>query len=1277
MLQEVRFMQGFRRPFALLAVSLLVQFVPLSASAYQQIELLREVGETGRKPDKRMLQEPRAIAIDSERAYIADMEGNRVQVLSQEGKVILSWGRKGDQPGEFRSPSGIALDAQGNVYVADTDNARIQVFTSKGKVLRTFGSKGAGPKQFHTPLGIAVQGGLLFVADSGNSRVQVLTTDGIYLTSLKHTVKKEEMREPVDVAVDAQYRIHVLDADGNNVRVFELGGKLLFTFGNPGRGTDGFDEPLGLALDDLGNIFIADTGNAKIKKFDGQGKLLGAFGSEGIGPGQFRIPTGIKVDGEGRAYIVDRKKGTLQVIQIERGDARPLEPASPPPSVALEKELNLELASIAVNDQVAWGITGDRIVQVLPDGNRSFGTRGSEPGQMKDPRGIALDGTGNIWVADTGNDRLQKFNPEGSPLQVIGRAGSGEGELSSPTGVAVTPKGNVVVADTGNRRVQVFSPKGVFLGAFNASGKKNGQFREPVAVAVDADGNIYVADRGGDRIMKHDNSGNQLWETGTRGSGDGEFDEPGGIAVSPDGEVYVLDRGNGRVQVLGRDGKFLRAFGNEGKGAGELEAPTALALDGSTRLLVSDRGNKRVQVVVLRHTPRMPDEVSTQPRMNEVQLSWKANTETYLETYAVYRADDPAGPFSLLATTAEPFYVDRGLPSNRSFHYRVSSRAREGNESAWAAVVSAVTPRLIPSMPKGVRLDASEKQIALSWLPNKEPYVTHYQIYRTTQLGQGFTQVARTDRPLYVDGQLADETLYYYQVTAVGKEGDESPPTDVAFATTPRAPLTAPPVDIAKIEIREIFASAYKHYESHPLGKVVVRNNTDGPAAGMKLTFTIKDFMDFPTEVEVPEIGPRQEIDLLLKPVFSNRILEVTENTPLQSEIALTFYAGGEARTIKRSFPVTLYERHAMTWDRATKIGAFVTPKDPPVTDFARGTIQPYVDTYPNLHPSLTYARVLYGALGVYGLSYIVDPSSPYQEFSEKAAAVDYLQYPRDTLARKSGDCDDLSVLFASALENIGVGAALVDVPGHVFVLFNTGVPAGDKGTLGFPDGLLVLHNGTVWVPVEMTIVGTSFTRAWQKGAEQYRDWAAKGKVAIIDIQKAWEEFRPVTLPSGEGKSVKVKPEEIEARFPEELEELARQRLVFLSAEYLAVLRDRPADPQALAGLGILYGENGMHSEALEQFQKLLAVNKEDPMALNNIGNIYFLQERLAEAQQVYELALKVDPEDTGVKVNLARVLLRLNRKHEAKQMLQAAASADPRVLRWYGDLAAELGITK
>jgi sugar lactone lactonase YvrE len=1249
-------------------------FTPTSF-AYQQIEFVREIGEAGGKSNQRLLNAPRAIALAGEKAYIADTDAHRVLVLDMNGKTLLTWGSKGDKPGQFKAPAGIALDEQGRAYVADTGNHRIQVFDAGGKLIHSFGAKGSGLREFNSPSGLFAQRGLLYVADTGNSRVQILTYGGIFISQIVVKTKKDEMKEPVAVAADVQNRIYVLDAGSNKIRIFDQDGVPVAQFGSKGKGMEGFYDPRGLAVDGRGNIYVADTGNYKVKKFDPQGKLVASLGSEGDGPGQFREPASLAVDNDGKAFVLDAGKHTLQIFACECGESQPLTPASPRATVDLVKEIPGEASAIAATKR-PWAIVNDSISAVGVLAGRTIGSRGSEPGMLKKARGLTLDTAGKFWVADTGNDRLQKFSIEGNLLQVIGKSGSGEGNFHSPSGVALSLKGNIYVADSGNKRVQVFNAKGMFLGAFGKSGKLAGQFSEPVDLAVDRSENVYVVDRGNDRISKYDSNGTLVWETGKTGKQDGEFSEPSNITVSPDGDVYVLDTGNARVQVFDTNGKFAWKFGSEGTEPGEFRSPQGMALEGSLRLYVGDRGNNRVQVFTLRHTPAVPKDISAQVRANEVQLSWKSNSESYLEQYKIYRSDFAAGPFKLAGTSGDPFFMDKGLPSNHTFYYRVSSLAKEGNESTTSATVSAMTPKLVPAAPRKLRIEAVEKQITLSWLPNTEPFVNHYRVYRSKQPAAGFELLDKGEKTVFVDSPLSDETLYYYEITAVGKEGDESQPSEVVFISTPKAPTTVPPIEISKIEIGEIFAAAYKYYESHPLGKVVVTNNTDRVYPKVKLSFRIKDFMDYATELEIEEIAPNQSVELQLKPVFSNKILEVTENTPLQSEIALTYYIAGEPKTVTRSFPVMLYERNAIRWDQKAKVGSFVTPKDAVVTDFTRLTIQPYVDTYPNLHQSIVYARALFDALGVLGVSYILDPT-PFQEFSENSAIVDYTSYPRETLTRKSGDCDGLSMLFAASMENIGIGSALVDVPGHVFVMFNTGVAGKDKTALGFPDELLVSYQGTVWIPVEMTMVGSSFTRAWQKGAEEYRDWSAKGKVDIIDVQKAWELFKPVTLPSADIKPVKVGREEIEAKYKDELEALGRQRLAALSAEYLEVLKKNPNDAAALGQLGILYGENGLYAEALEQFQKILAVDKDNALALNNIGNINYLQERLEDAKIAYEASLKAAPGDTGTMANLARVLLRMGKKEDAKKLFQDAVSADPRVVRQYGDLAVSLGIVK
>ena len=132
--------------------------------------------------------------------------------------------------------------------------------------------------------------------------------------------------------------------------------------------------------------------------------------------------------------------------------------------------------------------------------NGAVGAR--ETGNSYYPEGVAVDGQGNVYVADSFNDRIQKFDSSGNYLGQWGSCGSGNGQFKGPLGVAVDGQGNVYVADTGNNRIQKFDSSGGYLGQWGSYGSENGQFKYPIGVAVDGKGNIYVADLGNGRHPK-------------------------------------------------------------------------------------------------------------------------------------------------------------------------------------------------------------------------------------------------------------------------------------------------------------------------------------------------------------------------------------------------------------------------------------------------------------------------------------------------------------------------------------------------------------------------------------------------------------------------------------------------------------------------------------------------------------------------------------------------------------------------------------------------------
>jgi uncharacterized protein (TIGR03663 family) len=262
---------------------------------------------------------------------------------------------------------------------------------------------------------------------------------------------------------------------------------------------------------------------------------------------------------------------------------------------------------------------------------RVWGGPGSGNGQFAEPRGLASDGRGNLYVADTKNSRIQVFDTSGNFLRAFGRKGGGQGELNEPCGVAVDPDGDIWVADTWNHRIVRFSPEGQFRAAF---GDTERSLFGPRAL-VFSRGALYVSDTGNKRIVRFDRDGKKTGEFGGNGNGPGQLVEPVGIAADASGNLVVADTGNHRIQVFDPEGKFVRQFPVHGwkdfytepyvaigpgdlilvtdawgarvavyessgtlrrsfKAASDFKQPTGIAVDAFGRLNVSDRGTNRI-----------------------------------------------------------------------------------------------------------------------------------------------------------------------------------------------------------------------------------------------------------------------------------------------------------------------------------------------------------------------------------------------------------------------------------------------------------------------------------------------------------------------------------------------------------------------------------------------------------------------------------------------------------------------------------------------------------
>jgi RHS repeat-associated protein len=292
---------------------------------------------------------------------------------------------------------------------------------------------------------------------------------------------------------------------------------------------------------------------------------------------------------------------------------------------------------------------------------KSFGSFGSKAGQFDEVKGVAADSKGNIWAVDQGNNWVEKFNEKGEYIETVGSAGSGSGQLKEPKGIAIDAHNNVWITDYGNNRVEEFNEKGEFVRTVGAAGSGNGQFSGPRELAVDHSGYLWVSDGNNNRVEEFNEKGEFLKTFGSLGTGNGQFKEPKGIVVDAQNNVWVTDAENNRIEKFNGAGEYETQFGSEGTEHGQFREPWGIQVNAHGEVFVSDTQNNRIE----KFAPAAGSEAG--------------HTETYCANVLdeVEKAVDAEGherkvkfdPFGNVTTATSPAHETGGSEALTSFIY--------------------------------------------------------------------------------------------------------------------------------------------------------------------------------------------------------------------------------------------------------------------------------------------------------------------------------------------------------------------------------------------------------------------------------------------------------------------------------------------------------------------------------------------------------------------------------------------------------------------------------
>ncbi|MDR3699782.1 MAG: hypothetical protein P4L56_09125 [Candidatus Sulfopaludibacter sp.] len=543
--------------------------------------------------------QPRRLAVDSS-GNVYFTSGNCVFEIAAAGSLVLVAGTS--RPGfsgdngpavnaQLNLPVGLAVDSSGNVYIADSLNNRIRVVNSSGIISTIAGNGAIGypgavgdagqatQAQLYLPGGVAVDNnGNVYIADTGHSLIREVTTDG-----------------------------NINSIAGNGYAGYS-GDSLPPLTGQ-------VNKPQDVALDSSGNVYIADTGNSAIRiiygpkttvvnatggslagmlnTFAGTAGTVGYLGDSGIAyQASLTSPSSVAVDPSGNVYFTQPYDGTIRQVN----------------------------ANGIINTIVGLDVLGF-------SGDGGIASKAL----LNTPMGVATDSQGNLYIADTNNNRIRKVVGFAGNIATYAGNGvlsySGDGgaatkaQFNTPQGVAVDSGGNYYVADSANNVVRKVTAGGVVSNfAGNGSGGFGGdngaatgaQLNSPHGVAVDSAGNVYIADTGNSRIRKV--SGGVIGTiagSGTVGySGDGgagpsaQLNSPTGVAVDSAGNVYIADFGNNVIRKLSAGGAISTVAGNtrqgySGDGGGgtqaQLNGPQGVGVDSAGNVYIADTLNNRVR----------------------------------------------------------------------------------------------------------------------------------------------------------------------------------------------------------------------------------------------------------------------------------------------------------------------------------------------------------------------------------------------------------------------------------------------------------------------------------------------------------------------------------------------------------------------------------------------------------------------------------------------------------------------------------------------------------
>jgi tetratricopeptide (TPR) repeat protein len=445
-------------------------------------------------------------------------------------------------------------------------------------------------------------------------------------------------------------------------------------------------------------------------------------------------------------------------------------------------------------------------------------------------------------------------------------------------------------------------------------------------------------------------------------------------------------------------------------------------------------------------------------------------------------------------------------------------------------------------------------------------------------------------------------------------------------------------VELRRLSFSRLFPVLYAYYDDNPLGAAIVKNFEKDPAEDVQISFYVERYMDNPMQVgSAFDLEPGEQKKIDFSGLFTEELMEITEGTKVSANVTLSYRMDAEEHSIEYTPVVEFHNRNALSWDDDRKIASFVTAKDPEILSFSKPVVSwMQAVKNPAIDENLQKGIVLFEAVKAYGIRYEIDPTTPFSELSENASAVDFLQFPRQTLQYTSGDCDDLSALYTALLEAVGVETAVITIPSHIYAAFALEASPEEARRMINRSDTLVFEDGKAWVPVEITMFQDTFSKAWQEGAKEWRENNSRDQARLYPTRESWRTYQAVGFREGSGGIRLPDRNAVTSAFTETLKQHIDRQIYPQVAKLQGRIASSSSPHRYENRLAVLYARHGLYDRALEELEQIIA-RREYPPALINTGNILFLREAYEEALGYYQRVLDRNGRNRTALLGVAR----------------------------------------